>query len=110
MEMLDLLYLIKKRYDRSHKKFLFFRDDNRDLYKTAHGICHCLDMILLDLYLDLYPRYIDKWPTLHFLYECYLERGGGRKFGKFWFYTGELGKRRRLINYAIKKLKNGNVG
>jgi hypothetical protein len=111
MEILDLLYILKYRYDKSHKSFLFIIEDNRlDLY-TSFGICSCINNIEDMLYQNPHFREdVPKWPTVKFLLQCHFEMGGDGSLGGYWFEKGELKGRRKLINYAIKKLKKDKMG
>lgn len=104
METIDILYALKKKYDKS---FSFFIKDNRYTNYTHSGICSCLAYYSNELYHQDGKGILfeDRVKTLGFLYECYLERGGRMNSSNYWFPQGELKGRRSLINYAIKKLK-----
>ncbi len=108
MEILDFLYLLKKKYDKSHKKFLFI-SDNRKKNETNTGLCYCIYRTAL---FDGHPRITSTFieVVIRLLYRYYLERGGKEKYTSYWFPRGELKGRRKLINYAIKKLKKDKMG
>lgn len=111
METLDILYILKKLYDKSHKAFWFFIKDNRYIKGTGSGMCYSLSYYCNELYLKSKKEipFEDRQKALHFLYDCYLERGGKNYYDRHWFPTGELTERRKLINYAINKLKKQKV-
>ena len=108
MEILDLLYILKMKYDKSHKRFLFI-PDNRVKNETNTGLCYCMYRIALFDANELLSG-IRMEAVTRVLYRYYLERGGKEKYTSYWFPRGELKERRKLINYAIKKLKEDKVG